>query len=305
MGRDFRQAMVATLLASSVLAGQSAAAGLDLSGDWNKTVGYDGTECAVSGGLDPHDPQYHSKKLKSLIESPGFKENGWQIDMAAYNIFGSPYIHTNIEILKDGKMITTFDLWSLDKKTGAATFYASGEKFGPVLDDCFADNMVVNGKGAWNENARATLASGTGAAIIVPLAKMAELAATASNSKIEYYKLPDANNKQESNSNGAAFSLAHYAGLKIPSEFRAEISSIRNYAYTPGMNDDLTEKLGVDPAQSRYNQFMNAPEELLANPAAMGQFYANLDQLHLGSQQAKLCAESGTKECAVPVVTPR
>lgn len=270
--------------------------------DWSSTNGYNGFKC------DPNsiNADYHSEKFRKIINSPEFQRPGWSLNIEVYNIGNvagiplTPFFHSTVTLRKDGQLVTSLDLWSLDKKTGAATFYASGERFSPVLDDCIADNVVVKPNGLV---AKGALRSGTGADVIVPFAEMVEFANYARGKKLDYEKFPDSKIATQSNSNGIPAAYAHHAGVEIPKHVQdvldSRVTAVMPRA--PGAHDNLYNKIWPKEKVSAYEEYEADPQRLLANPAAMENFFKEMDNLHLGKEQQDICLESGTNECAVPL----
>ncbi|MCB1721848.1 MAG: hypothetical protein KDI11_08855, partial [Alphaproteobacteria bacterium] len=275
----------------------------DIQAQW-KTNAVDGSECYGQpdrGQIEhPHHPHYHSHKLSEVIESPRFQQDGWRLDLNYYRILTSPARHMNVELkAPDGEMVTSLDLWSLDRKDGHATFYADDEKFSPILDDCRADNMVVTD--FW-ESRRIQSVEGTGPDILVPFAKMLEFTAHGAEKDLRYEKFPEDWDTGESNSNGMAIALLEHAGL-LTEEMKGKITEANRgmYNFQPGIADNLHQKIWPKGQESIFAAYDSNPQALLDNPQAMAKISEFADTLHMGRQQAEICEKSNTKECVVPV----
>ncbi len=227
---------------------------------------YNGQKC------DPSSPRFdhHSTKIRKLVESGEFDKGTWRLDAGVYRILGTPFVHTNIELIQEGRPepVETIDVWSLNDKTGDATLYASDERLAVVLDDCRADNFVVLDD---NEVARYTLATGTGAEIFAHFEKMLGPSVQAVKNKMNYTRLPDANNSGETNSNELPIGLIEAAGLAVPQELRGSYHGI--YRWAPGGSGNFLTKI--------------------QGSAAGGTTFDNLAAMHLGRQQTDLCHEVG------------
>ncbi|MGB4056497.1 MAG: hypothetical protein WBK77_00225 [Alphaproteobacteria bacterium] len=251
----------------------------------------------------------NSDKIKELIDDPKFQEQGYSLDVVVYSIAGSPLQHTNIELMKDGQFVTSFDLWSLNRKNelingaGDATLYEDDEKLAPVMDDNKEDNFVVKPE---NEVARSTLVSGTGMDVLVPLAKMSEFTAHAEKQNLNYEKWPEKNQKNESNSNGMAFALVEHAGFPMPDEItKATSENSVGIDTTPGKDDNLRGKIWPQGKSSAYDAYDSDPQALLKDKNQMKQFYDDLDAIDLNKQQKDLKTQAAETEASKPSSVPR